>query len=355
VNLVAAYLRELGTAAVAGWNRFWFLPRDVGTLAVIRICAGAMLFYTHLVWTKELDAFFGPDGFVPAAAAESFYTAIGTSPRYALSYLWYVESPGVLWTLHIAGLVVLGLFTLGLFTRTTAVLSFVVALSYVNRVPGTLFGLDQINLLLVSYLMLAPCGAAYSLDRRIAAWRHGAKYRGTELPPAPPSTAANVATRLIQLHMCVVYFFAGLGKLQGDTWWHGDALWGAAANLEYQTVDLTWLMDYPVLMAVLSQATAYWELTFCVLIWPRLTRPLVMLFAVPLHLGIGLCLGLMTFGLIMPIGIASFVEPWLTRRLLEPAEAGQGRGGERPAHPPVPRTPIGEGETPSRRRPKKAS
>jgi hypothetical protein len=269
-----------------------------------------------------------------------------------LSYLWYVESPTVLHGLHYAGLAVLAMFTLGLFTRVTAVLSFVVALTYVNRVPGTLFGLDQINLLLVSYLMLAPSGAAYSLDRKLAERRSG-----RDLPPAPPSTAANVATRLIQLHMCIIYFFAGLGKLQGDTWWHGDALWGAVTNLEYQTVDLTWLADWPVLTAILSQATAYWELTFCVLIWPRLTRPLVMLLAIPLHLGIGICMGLMTFGLIMPVGVASFIEPWLTRRTLECGEAEEGRGEERPTPGAAvpPRAQAGETEGQGRRRAKKAS
>ena len=45
---------------VAGWNRFWFQPTDPATLGLIRICAGAMLFYTHLVWSLDLTAFFGP-------------------------------------------------------------------------------------------------------------------------------------------------------------------------------------------------------------------------------------------------------------------------------------------------------
>ena len=31
------------------WNAFWFTPRAPHTLGVIRILAGAMLLYTHLV------------------------------------------------------------------------------------------------------------------------------------------------------------------------------------------------------------------------------------------------------------------------------------------------------------------
>lgn len=309
MKLIVDYLRELTAAAVNGWNRFWFTPGDIATLAVLRICAGAMLFYTHLVWTKELDAFFGPAGYIPTEAAQTFY---GDSFPYAFSYLWSLTSPTALWSAHLAGLVVSAMFTVGLFTRVTGVLNFLVAVSYANRAVGALFGLDQINVMLATYLMLAPCGDAYSVDRLLAARR-----AGRLLPAAAPTVSATIATRLIQLHMCIIYFFAGLGKLQGESWWYGDALWGAAANLEYQTVDLTWLAYYPTLTAALTQGTAYWELFFCVLVWPRITRPLTMFVALPLHLSIGICMGLMTFGLIMPVGVMSFVDPRFMRRLVE--------------------------------------
>jgi hypothetical protein len=199
-----------------------------------------------------------------------------------------------------------------------------------------LFGLDQINVLLATYLMLAPCGSAYSIDRWFAARRAGGP-----LPPARPTVMTNVATRLIQVHMCIIYFFAGLGKLQGDTWWHGNALWGAVANLEYQTLDLTWLAGWPLLTAFLTQLTAYWELTFPVLVWPRLLRPLVLFVAIPLHLGIGFGLGLMTFGLVMPIALISFVSPRLVRRLVEGAtESDASFAGEfAPSPPPRQDTP----------------
>lgn len=326
MNMIVDYFRELGRAAVAGWNKFWFAPSDVATLALIRIFAGSMLVYTHLVWMKELETFVAVDGLIPRATVEAFY---GERMKWAFTYLWQCDSPTTLWTAHIIGLVVLVMFTAGFYTRVTAVLSFLITMSYIHRLPGALFGLDQMNGMLITYLMLAPCGAAYSVDRWLAARRAGGP-----LPPAAPTTSATVATRLIQLHMCVIYFFAGLGKLQGDSWWAGDALWGAVANLEYQTLDLTWLARWPLLTALLTQASAYWELAFCVIVWPRLLRPLTMAFALPLHLGIGIGMGLMTFGLIMPVGVMSFASPRLIRRLIERGEpdaatqVGQGRGAE---------------------------
>ena len=57
MKLITDYLRELGSASLTGWNRFWFSPSDPATLGLIRICTGAMLFYTHLVWSKDLLGF----------------------------------------------------------------------------------------------------------------------------------------------------------------------------------------------------------------------------------------------------------------------------------------------------------
>ena len=58
------------------------------------------------------------------------------------------------------------------------------------------------------------------------------------------------------------------------------------------------------------------------LIWKPLWRPLVLAGAVALHIGIGACLGMWTFGLIMLIGCASFLPVEEVRRLLtrRPAE-----------------------------------
>jgi len=314
VNLVVAYFNELFRAARNGWNRFWFTPSDIATLGLIRIGAGAMLFYTHFVWGLGFRDFLSPEGLLPRATFDAYY---GANAGYAFTHLWLFKSSAALWTAHIAALAVFAMFAAGLFTRTTSILASLLTLSYIHRLPLVLFGTDQVNAMLALYLALAPCGDAYSLDRWQAARKRGVHGAGGRLPVAPPSTTANIATRLIQLHMCAIYFFAGIGKLQGDSWWAGYALWGAAANMEYRTVDLTWLAHVPVIMALLTQLTAYWELFFCVLIWPRLLRPLMIAVALALHLSIGICMGLMTFGLIMPIAVYSFVPPEWTRRLVE--------------------------------------
>jgi hypothetical protein len=136
------------------------------------------------------------------------------------------------------------------------------------------------------------------------------------LPPVP-RVSTNIAIRLIQLHMCVIYFFAAIGKLQGVSWWEGRALWLALANYEYQSWDMTWLAQWPAVLELATHLTVFWELSYPALVWPRWSRPLMLAVAVPIHLGIACTMGMVTFGLIMLVGNMAFIPPefWPRRRL----------------------------------------
>ena len=287
-------IKRWGRGVLQGWDQFWFRPADVRLLGLIRALTGGMLFYTHLIWGKYLVGFFGESGWLNPEAATKFRLG-----DFTWSHLDGISSPGLLWTLHIAALIVFAMFAAGLFTRVTSVLAFLLTVSYAHRGQSALFGLDQINALLAMYLMIGPSGAAFSVDR----------YLGWDKTTS--STSANISLRLIQLHMCLIYFFAGAGKLAGETWWDGTALWGAFANQEYQTFDMTWLAFYPAIVNLMTQISLFWELSYAALIWPKATRPIVLGLAIPLHLGIGICMGMLTFGFIMLIGNLAFLPPSL--------------------------------------------
>jgi hypothetical protein len=92
-------------------------------------------------------------------------------------------------------------------------------------------------------------------------------------------------------------------------------MWRAFANLEYQSLEMTWLAWHPWLVNLMSHVSVAWEIAFCVLIWKPLWRPLMLAVAVLLHIGIGACLGMWTFGLIMLVGCASFLPNDAVRQL----------------------------------------
>jgi hypothetical protein len=312
-----SYLAEVWEA----WNEFWFAPSSPTTLSAIRVLAGAMLLYTHLVWSIGLTDFFSDSGWLPQQLMHEVHhdggdpdgpgPATGPPQRWIWSHFNHIHSTKLMWTIHIASLCVFFLLMVGLFSRTMAVLAFLIAVSYANRItPGAYFGLDKINTMLALYLIVGPCGARYSIDRL---WR---LRRGTNEVPA--TSSANLAIRLIQVHMCIIYLFSGIGKLQGYPWVTGEASWMSFDLAEYRSLDMTWLVTHPLLLNFMTHLTVFWELSYCALVWPSLTRPWVLLMAVMVHLGIVLFLGMPTFGLVMLIGNLAFVSPKTVRKVFDP-------------------------------------
>lgn len=315
IHLIAGSVRDWFHDVGDNWNRFWFTPADPTLLGVIRILTGTMLLYTHWVWGLELEAFFGPDAWLSAEF-------VGELQRGQAAWsLWWWIPPESIRTAHAVAMVVLACFTLGIATRLTSVLALIVTISYIYRTPAALFGLDQINVLLTLYCVIGPSGSALSVDRLWSRFRQSRRSLAAgeadfSLRPRS-STGANLALRLIQVHMCVIYFFAGVSKLQGAAWWNGEAMWLAFANLEYQSTDMTWLARHPSLINIMTHTTILWEISFPALIFRPKWRPVVLLVGIGMHVGIGLCLGMWTFGLIMLVGCASFLPAGLIRGLVD--------------------------------------
>ena len=315
LSRAVAFVRGEVADLANAYHRFFFAPSRPHALAAIRILGGGMMLYSALVWGLALEEFFGSNGYQPAELVREH---AGAGPS-----LWFFVPDGLLWPVHFACLAVLGLFTAGAWTRVTAPLAFVAASSYAQRAPMATFGLDQVAVFLALYLAIAPCGAVLSVDR----WRavRGARRAGRPAPEVAASSRATVATRLIQVHLCVIYTFAGLAKLKGRAWWDGTAVWKAAANLEYQSGSLLWLADYLWLAALFTHVTVLWELTFWALVWRPRLRPYVLAVGVGMHLGIGAFLGMWTFGLVMCFAYVAWVPPAWIDAALSAAAAYRGR------------------------------
>ena len=290
--------RTFGKQIIASWDRFWFTAIDPSMLCGMRILCGLFLLYSHVVLASDLMAWIGPEAWVNSSLAADLHNGTYAPADAAWSYLWHIRSPIGLWIHHAVVIIVAALMTAGIATRVTVPLSWFFQLMIVHRLTGVLFGFDQIVTYMVMYLSIAPCGVRFSID---------AMRRPTGR--IEPSVMANIAMRLLQIHLCVIYLFGGLAKARGQSWWDGTAMWYSIGNLEYQSIDMTWMADWPRLFSAMTHITLFWELFYVALIWPRLTRPLVLAGAVVIHGGIAIFLGMMTFGLAMITANLVFV-PW---------------------------------------------
>lgn len=303
----AGFFRQRLSHVADLWHQFWFEPADPLMLGIIRVLCGWMLFYNLLIWTLDLEAFFGDHGLQPLNLVQSLYKS-----RFVFSF-WLWIGDAWLWPVHFLCLGIAALFCLGVATRVTSILAFLITISYSQRVPIANFGFDQILGLLCLYLSVGPSGATFSVD----SWIRRRRLRRTEVPESPRRFAsARMAMRLIQLHLCAIYLWAGLAKLKGPTWWTGEAMWRVLANQEYQTVDLTWMARVPWLPFLIAHITIAWEISFIFLVWNPKLRPLILGMGVAMHLGIGAFLGMWTFGLIMAFAYLAFSDPDVWRQRL---------------------------------------
>jgi hypothetical protein len=254
--------------------------------------------------------------------------------------IWFhVTDPEAMWVVHILTIIVAVLFTIGFATRISAAALWFGSLNYIQRNPTMVFGVDTMMTIMLLYLMIGPSGAAFSVDNLIRRWWVKAKpgfvqgwYRLlrkpvpslAEIEPAAPvviapSVSANLAIRLLQIHVGIIYLVAGLSKLLGNSWWTGEALWGTLGNFEFAPMQfeiyrtfLGFLGQYQWMYAILMTGgglfTLAFEIGYIFLIWQPRTRWLFLAAAILLHGFIGLFMGLKTFSMMMLVMNMAFLK-----------------------------------------------
>ncbi|MBY0229864.1 MAG: hypothetical protein K2W96_11335 [Gemmataceae bacterium] len=317
----------------AGWDRFWFAPRDPRCLAFMRLAGGLVIFYVHLTYSWGLLQYLGPDAWLDKAQADYMRKDIDiwafdndwfdmpvpwSKGNYFWSVFFHVESTGEIIALHVLFLLCMLAFAAGFLTPYSGLLTWLGAMSYVQRATTTVFGLDTMMMILLLYLMIAPSGAVWSVDRWLAERR--ARARGEEPEPVRPSVFANFATRLIQFHFGYIYIASGTSKLLGATWWGGTALnyvmlnpdfapmaWAPYYNLMWALAQERWVWEVVVSLSIV--ATLLIELGLVFLAWDKRWTWLMVCGACGLHFGIAIIMGLTTFSLMMLVLVFAFVPP----------------------------------------------
>jgi hypothetical protein len=321
---LAAYPPRLITNAVRAWHTFFFTPADPAPLGVIRIIVGSLSTWSlFTLGLNEIQNNLGSDGWVSPEALQFFWSDWKESQR--VWTFWLLVPDRYLTAVWAASLLALVAFTLGIASRLTAVLAWAIMVSTSRRVPVFYFGFDQAILSWMLYLAFTGAsGQAFSVDRLLAR-RRAAAGAGTSRIPLP-TVSANLALRLIQLHLCLIYAVSGLAKLQGRAWWNGEAVLMIVLAPEYRVGNFLWLAAYPRFLNFLTHATVALEVLYPVLVWVRVLRPLMLIGMISFHVCIDLTLGLREFSLAMIAGNLAFVSGAWLRGALRPSES----------HPPTP-------------------
>jgi hypothetical protein len=174
---------------------------------------------------------------------------------------------------------------LGIHARLAAFLAWGLHLSLMTSGSASFYGVDQLANTFLFYLLVLPSGRAWTFESR------SASPRAESIPVG--------ALRVMQAHLCAIYFGAGLFKAMGSQWWNGEAIWQTVSQPAFHTFDLSALARHPWIPMLAGWGTLVVELGYPFLIWPRRTRRAWCFATIGLHLGVGLFMGLVFFSSVM--------------------------------------------------------
>lgn len=309
----------------AGWTRFWFAPTDRIVLDGVRVLTGALVAFWLLSFIGHGSAFFSQTGWVDREAVTEISRLPADSIPQPLTWsLVYVTSGAMTEVLYVAAIAIVLLFTFGVWTRITGVLTWVIVASFTAN-PMLAYGGDTLLLILTFYLMLGYLaigwgglfGGAGERPTLSALWG-GPRARFLGAPARPSaSVAANVAIRLIQVHLAILIFISGAHKLQSSVWWAGLALWfplnppfeTTAAEVLDSTADPLWRM---IPLSLACYGVLAWQISFPFVMWRPRWRKLMLTGAALGWLGCVFIFRQPTFGPAIFIGCLTFLpaESW---------------------------------------------
>ncbi len=355
-NTKKPLLRRMGAGLVA----FVSAPASARPLAFFRIGLAAVLLLQAYWLADNLFELYGKNGIIQWEVTDQLTTPGIPQLKWAADYLeeLYVngdesdKANGVasaddaVRIVFLVYVVSLACLLLGWRTRLVGFIAWLTHLAMNSSANSTIYGVDQFANIGLFYSIWMPLGDCLSLDR--LAGRTTGK----------PTPAARLGLRVLQLHLCIVYFDAGFEKaftkyfrdglkygdivyaewwngegeykeraqefisepeandeggaaaakeksalqrpaMVDDDWFNGQAIWVSIMQSDIGPFDFGWLAEVPWAAMLMCWGTLILEIGYPIFVWPRLTRKVWVWSIIAMHVGIGITLWLWSFALIM--------------------------------------------------------
>jgi Vitamin K-dependent gamma-carboxylase len=183
----------------------------------------------------------------------------------------------------------------GFLSRPAAIAAWLLHLAARSSGGLTAYGVDNFMTIGLFYLMLCPLPDRYSFDSGL--WKRR----------TPDPRRIGFHQRVLQLHLCLIYFFGGLAKCLGAGWWNGNSIWRALTRSPFNIIPPDFLLRWSGLLPLLGIFICIVEIGYPVFIWPKKTRNIWLACVLGMHAAIGVTMGLQLFALIMIVlNLAAF-------------------------------------------------
>src|SRR6476660_3237864 len=286
----------------ASLTNFLFPPEDDNWLAVLRIGLGLQVCVYALFLRSDWHSLFASKG--KGLVAREVGEAITSFDSPLIPKLGWLIALGrsvniseeavlsVAWACLLAA----GCFLLlGLFCRAAAIVAWFLHLCAAESGGLLAYGADSFMTTALFYLMLSPLPDGYSFDQ----WVTKTKQKNPQL--------LGFWRRVLQVHLCFVYFIGGLAKCLGNGWWNGSNLWRSLIRPPFNLISPDILVRFKYALPVLGISICLLEVSYPIFIWIKKTRRIWLICILAMHAAIGLLMGLYLFALIMIVmNLAAF-------------------------------------------------
>jgi hypothetical protein len=178
-------------------------------------------------------------------------------------------------------------FLIGFFTKISTWVIYIIHLLFLKSLVFMVYGMDFMHNILLFYALFMPLGIKLSVDNLLF------KFKDVS------STRLSFYSRILQIHLCIIYFFGGLGKALGFNWWNGHSIWKSLnrpdANLEL----INYFAYVPFLLVIIGIKVILLELFYPFLINYKKTRTICFIFIMIMHIFIGYFIQLSFFSATM--------------------------------------------------------
>jgi len=283
-------------SAVRVWDEFFFAKESPVPICLFRIIYGALVIATLLLLRPDWLTWYGVHGWVSLPTALklepgnrlNLFAIIPQSDSWINALFWFALGSAVL-------------LTIGLFTRINSILVFVFLTSIQQRNLYITHGGDTFLRLAGFFLIFAPAGAAFSVDRLIRI------RRGKE--PTVIEARRPWAQRMIQIQLSLLYFVTFLMKIKGAPWLQGSALFYVYHLDELKRFPVPNWFFKPIMLKLGSWSALALEFSLGVLIWVKDFRYVLLTLGLLFHLWLEYSLNIPLFQWDILSAYVLFIDP----------------------------------------------
>lgn len=193
---------------------------------------------------------------------------------------------------YFGGIVLLFIYTIGLDLLILKIAVYIYVYILYGANPLLLDGGNNILIIILFFMI-------FTNNNHYFSFFNFCKHKGNTIV----NITHNIFFLLILIQICILYFFAGFSKAQGDLWLHGTALYYIlnidAFSMNYLMGLKEMILNSPFLLTLGAYTAIFLQIFFPFLVFNKYTKYFILIGAIFFHLSIIIFMGLVQFGAIM--------------------------------------------------------